>query len=419
MKKILIIDSSDLLRQFLKERLEIFNFEVIVSKDGFDGLIKLKNELPDLVIMDFFLNKMTGIELLKDKSEFKSIVGIPVIILSSRVDRELITKVAKYKIFKFITKPVKIDLLLQAIGELFNMKLELDKTPCIIDVHLNDDILFVEIASGLNKEKINILKYKILQISESTKMQITKILIIFSDINFTENLGTLLTFLLDNITSVTKVSTDSIKILTSSDIIKKFLLANEKYDTIQVTTDFVEAIDSFGKIDEFAFGEEIENIKKEMISLKEPLKEDHSIVLKFDSEKLKSNIENASIDKKYVISVVDDDLHILEFMETVLSTQSNYEVHAYENGKIFVEDLDNHTPDLVFLDLMMPEMNGFQVLKYMMDKKLNIPVVVVTALIQKDTIMRAQKFGIKSYISKPLKIDVIIKKSEEILKSNF
>ncbi|HPO49728.1 MAG TPA: response regulator, partial [Spirochaetota bacterium] len=167
MKKILIIDSSDLLRQFLKEKLEEFGFHVIVSKDGFDGLVKMKNELPDLLIMDFFLNRMTGIDLLKEKSEFKSIANIPVVILSGRFDRDLVTKVAKYKVFKFLTKPIKIDLLLQAVGELFNVKLELDKTPCIIDVHLNDDILFVEIASGLNREKINILKYKILQIVEA------------------------------------------------------------------------------------------------------------------------------------------------------------------------------------------------------------------------------------------------------------
>jgi len=419
MKKILIIDSSDLLRQFLKERLEQYNFQVIASKDGFDGLVKLKNELPDLVIMDFFLNKMTGIEVLREKSEFKNIVNIPVLILSSRVDRELITKVAKYKVFKFLTKPVKIDLLLQAVGELFNMKLELHKTPCIIDVHLNDDILFVEIASGLNKEKINILKYKILQITESSKQKIMKILIIFSDIGFSENLGTLLYNLLDNIVNVTKIDLSHIKILSSSEPIKNFLTVHEKFGQIQITSDFVEAIDSFGKIDAFAFGEEIENIKSNIISLKEPLKEETSIVLKFDNEKIKSNLQNRDIDKKYVVSVVDDDFHILEFMATVLSTQENYEVHTYENGKLFIEDLENNTPDLVFLDLMMPEMNGFQVLKYIMDKHLDIPVVVVTALIQKDTIMRAQKFGIKSYLSKPLRVDLIIKKAEEILKATF
>nr|HPO49455.1 response regulator [Spirochaetota bacterium] len=185
------------------------------------------------------------------------------------------------------------------------------------------------------------------------------------------------------------------------------------------TSDFVEAIDSFGKIDAFAFGEEIDNIKSDIISLKEPVKEDSSIVMKFDSDKIKTTLEKRSGNKKYIVSIVDDDFHILEFMATVLSAQESYEVHTYENGKIFIEDIEKNPPDLVFLDLMMPEMNGFQVLKYITDKKLDIPVVVVTALIQKDTIMRAQKFGIKSYISKPLRVDAIVKKSEELLKANF
>lgn len=419
MKKILIIDSSDLLRQFLKERLELFDFQVIVSKDGFDGLIKLKNELPDLLIMDFFLNKMSGIELLKEKSESKTVVNIPVIILSSRVDRDLIAKIAKYKVFKFLTKPLKIDILLQAIGEVFNLKMEIDKTPSIIDVHLNDDILFVEIASGLNKEKVNILKYKILQITESKTNKIDKILIIFSDITFNENNNLLLYNLLDNVINVAKIDIQHIKILSSSQSLEHFINTHEKFKKIKITKDFLEAIDSFGKVDPFAFGDEIEKIKSEIISLKEPLAEDTSIVLKFDNEKVKSNIKNVKVDKKYVISVVDDDFYILEFMATLLSTQQNYEVFTYENGKLFIQDLENNTPDLVFLDLMMPEMNGFQVLKYINDRHFEIPVIVVTALLQKEMIIRAQKFGVKGYLSKPLKVEQVIKKAEEVLKIDF
>ncbi|OHD12874.1 MAG: hypothetical protein A2Y34_13095 [Spirochaetes bacterium GWC1_27_15] len=416
MKKILVIDSSDLLRQYIKERLEEFGFEVIVSRDGFDGLIKLKNILPDLVIMDYFLNRMTGIELLKEKAEFKSIADIPVLILSSKVDKDLIARIAKYKVFKFLTKPVKFDLLIQSLNELFNTRLVIDKTPSIIDVHLNDDILFVEIATGLNKEKLSILKYKIQQIKEATKKEITKILIIFSDINFTENLGVLLTTLLDNVISSTKSSIEHIKVLTNSSTIKDFLSINEKYKDINITNDFVEAIESFGKIDIFAYGEEIENIKKEIISIKETEKTEEPLQLKFESEKVDEKSAQEKANRKYKISIVDDDLSTLEFMATVLSMQSNYEIYTYENGKYFVSDLENHQPDLVFLDLMMPEMNGFQVMKYMADKNLHIPVVVVTALIQKDTIIRAQKFGIKSFVSKPLKVELILKKAEEFLK---
>ena len=241
-------------------------------------------------------------------------------------------------------------------------------------------------------------------------------MIIFSDINFTENLGVLLTTLLDNVISSTKSSIEHIKVLTNSSTIKDFLSINEKYKDINITNDFVEAIESFGKIDIFAYGEEIENIKKEIISIKETEKTEEPLQLKFESEKVDEKSAQEKANRKYKISIVDDDLSTLEFMATVLSMQSNYEIYTYENGKYFVSDLENHQPDLVFLDLMMPEMNGFQVMKYMADKNLHIPVVVVTALIQKDTIIRAQKFGIKSFVSKPLKVELILKKAEEFLK---
>ena len=98
LKKIVIIDSSDLLRNYIKERFEQYGFEVIVSRDGFDGMIKLKNELPDLIIMDFYLNRMGGLELLKEKTNYKTTKDIPVIILSSKIDRDLITRIVKYKV---------------------------------------------------------------------------------------------------------------------------------------------------------------------------------------------------------------------------------------------------------------------------------------------------------------------------------
>jgi len=225
--------------------------------------------------------------------------------------------------------------------------------------------------------------------------------------------------LLDNVINVAKIDIQHIKILSSSQSLEHFINTHEKFKKIKITKDFLEAIDSFGKVDPFAFGDEIEKIKSEIISLKEPLAEDTSIVLKFDNEKVKSNIKNVKVDKKYVISVVDDDFYILEFMATLLSTQQNYEVFTYENGKLFIQDLENNTPDLVFLDLMMPEMNGFQVLKYINDRHFEIPVIVVTALLQKEMIIRAQKFGVKGYLSKPLKVEQVIKKAEEVLKIDF
>jgi DNA-binding response OmpR family regulator len=418
MKKIIIIDSSELLKQYLKEKLERYNFEVVVAKDGFEGLIKIKNELPDLIIMDFYLNRMNAFDVLKEKNSYKGAAEIPVIMLSSKIDRELITKISKMKVFRFLPKPIKIDTLVQAVSELFGIKLEIDNTPCIIDVHLNDDILFIEIASGLNRDKIDILKFKILQIKEIHKIKIIKVLIIFSDIKFTENLGSLLENLIDIVISTTETTMKLIKILSTSDVIKNFLSVHEKYKIIQITNDFVNAMDSFGKIDVFAYGEEIENIKKDILTQITEDKTEEPIVLKFDSEKIKFKNDIPG-NHKYKIAIIDDDLSVLEYIATTLANNINYEFLLYENAKLFISDLDKNMPDLIFLDLLMPDMDGFQIMTYLKDSNIDIPIVIITALTQKDIVLKAQKFGVNTFISKPLNADFIVNKVEEILKSNF
>ena len=317
-----------------------------------------------------------------------------------------------------MTKPVKIDLLIQAVSELFNIKIEIDQSPCIIDVHLNDDILFVEVAAGLNREKIEIMKYKILQIKEIHHTDIMKILIMFTDINSQENLNSLLVTFFDYVVSLSQTPFNLIKILTTSDTIRDIVKSIPKYNNIQITTDFMEAMENFGKVDVFAYGDELDDIKNNIITQISSEKTDGPAVLHFERDKV-STYDRNGINEKFTISIIDDDLSILEYMATVLAAQEHYNVNTYDSGEYFIKDLQKHPPDLIFLDLMMPEMNGFEVMKYLKENNNNIPVVVVTALTQKDAVIEAQKYGIKSFISKPLKSDFLIKKAEELLKSDF
>jgi len=136
-------------------------------------------------------------------------------------------------------------------------------------------------------------------------------------------------------------------------------------------------------------------------------------VLKGDSER---NSKNSG---KYKVAIIDDDLSTLEFIATVLSDNSNYEILTYENASYFIPELDKNRPDLLFLDLMMPEMDGFQLMTYLRDSGIYIPIVVITAMTQKEAVMKAQKFGVKSFMTKPLHIERIIKKADEILRTNF
>jgi len=67
MKKILIIDESALFREYLTSKLVEKGFEAVVATNGLDGLVKLRGDLPDLIIMDFYLSRKSSLELLQSK----------------------------------------------------------------------------------------------------------------------------------------------------------------------------------------------------------------------------------------------------------------------------------------------------------------------------------------------------------------
>ncbi len=425
MRKILIIVSADLLKMYLKEKLENLGFEVIVAKDGFDGLIKIKNTLPDLVIMELQLTRLSAIDILREKKEYKTISEIPVILIANKITRSLIEELTKYKVNKLIGKPIKVDVLLSAINDTLKIKLEIDLTPCIIDVHLNDDILFVEIASGLNKDKFELLKYHIKEIIELHNISYPKVLIIFTDIEFSDEVGILITILLKIIEEATLTPLDYIKILCSNDFIKEFLSLHERYKKVEVVKDFVDVIDKLGKLDVFAYGEEIEKIKEQIISNFSEEKQNENIQLKFsneilslkESEEAKNKKEvNEIYDRKFKISIVDDDLHILEFMATLLEQTGMIETQIYDNGRLFLNDIKKNPPDLIIIDLLMPEMSGLEVIQRLKNASIEIPILIISAVLDRENILKARRLGVVNYITKPLKADQIISKISEILK---
>jgi DNA-binding response OmpR family regulator len=118
------------------------------------------------------------------------------------------------------------------------------------------------------------------------------------------------------------------------------------------------------------------------------------------------------------IGVIDDDIVIQELIKTAFS-DTNWQVLAYENGRKFVDDLENETFDLIFLDLLMPVLDGFGVLAYLKEKKVEMPVIVLSAVKERDTVVRAIRSGARSYLTKPISPGGILKKTTEILKRNF
>ena len=119
------------------------------------------------------------------------------------------------------------------------------------------------------------------------------------------------------------------------------------------------------------------------------------------------------------IMVVDDDPKQISFLKYVLESLGNqYEVISANNGMQCFQLLkNNQIPDLILLDIMMPEMSGWEVLKNLKENSSwkNIPVIFLTARTD-EVAKNAGGFLGDDFIEKPFKKEDLIKKIDNFLK---
>lgn len=120
-------------------------------------------------------------------------------------------------------------------------------------------------------------------------------------------------------------------------------------------------------------------------------------------------------DKNKVL-LVDDDKQILRSLRVYLELE-NYDVNTASNGQEALDSIKEHKPDILVLDVMMPEMDGFEVLeKIKADEKLNdIPVIMLTAKGQDVDVLEGYRMGASSYMTKPFNLNELVENIELIL----
>lgn len=114
------------------------------------------------------------------------------------------------------------------------------------------------------------------------------------------------------------------------------------------------------------------------------------------------------VDKKGRILIVDD----LEFNRDLLSEVlegTGYDIVSAESGNQAFEIIKKERPDLILLDLMMPEMNGFEVLERLKkDKKLrDIPVIIISAANEMKDVVKCIELGAEDHLPKPFKTVIL------------
>ncbi|ACK73556.1 response regulator receiver protein [Gloeothece citriformis PCC 7424] len=115
--KILVIDDSKVIRMHVKDMLPAGNFEVVEAKDGVEGYNLIRSEHPYLIMLDFFLPKMSGWEVYQEIQKEQQLKSIPLVLMSGRKE-EVVEKIPEpFEYFAFIEKPFDQKQLVTAIKE--------------------------------------------------------------------------------------------------------------------------------------------------------------------------------------------------------------------------------------------------------------------------------------------------------------
>jgi twitching motility two-component system response regulator PilG len=115
------------------------------------------------------------------------------------------------------------------------------------------------------------------------------------------------------------------------------------------------------------------------------------------------------------ILIVEDEESLLK-LESILLSSKGYSVVGVMDGKAALEEVKINRPDLVVLDIMLPEMDGFEVCRRIKENPAtsSIPIVMLTAKKSSNDVERGKQSGAEAYITKPFKSAKVIEVIESL-----
>ena len=417
MKKVLIIDSHQLFRDFLKQKLSVDQIEVTLTQENRDSYPKMLTLLPNLVILDMGEDRVEEMAFLEKKLGDPNTASIPTIITGPSAEKSSIAALAKYGVIKYFAKPIQFDVFFEAIGKVLHIPLSMDTTPSVLDLHRNNSIIFIELAVGLNREKIALLQYKLTEMIETEELESPKILVMLTNVELTFVDGYNLEFLLDNILACPKVHTKHVKILSLSPFLKDFLDGHEAYNGIEMSNNLPKVLNSL--IDTTITSSVSDLITDRILTSSYLDGDSSSVETRFFSDTNSDPEALKAADGTVLnIAIIDADLKSLAMSKTAFEGYGA-NVYAYNSSQSFLADYKAEKFNLVVLDVVLPDNSGLNILAQLRREFNSPPVIVYSPPLQREWVVKILQSGAKTYIVKPQKPNVLVQKSLSLLKGEF
>lgn len=117
----------------------------------------------------------------------------------------------------------------------------------------------------------------------------------------------------------------------------------------------------------------------------------------------------------FKILIAEDDINLNRLIDKNL-TERGYSVISTRNGKQAKDNFDLHSPDILITDIMMPEMDGFALVKQIKNERPDFPVIMLTALDAYEDKKLSFELGADDYVSKPVNFDELALRINALLR---
>ena len=386
---VLVIDKDPDVRITIGQYLVSKGYEVVYAEDGEKGLKKAIETHPFAITLDVLLPQKDGWSVLKELKENAETKDIPVILISIMADKNLGYGLGA---FEYFVKPITSEKLQSAFNRLENIaKKPIDKIVIVDD----DEMEFEKFKRAFKGENVRIDYIKDSELAFSKILESQPDLVILDlimprvdGITLSHRLKSNpetrhIPIIISTAKDLTEEEKNSLRSVVEEITIKSM---GHPLDVLKVVRDRLRIQESFSGISKIKY-ERPDN-----------------------KTKIPQKIERPLEGKNYLgeTLIVDDDPDTLFTINEIVESCGCKTILA-KNGLEALNILEERTPDLILMDIMMPEMDGFQAIKKIRatPRWSQIPVIAVTAkamLEDKEIIL---KHGFDDYIPKPVNSTVM------------
>lgn len=398
---ILVIDDDADIRVTIGDYLESRGYNVAYADNGAAAVSRAKELQPFAITLDLLLPDKDGWTVLRELKEDPSTNDIPVILVSIIGDKNLGYGLGA---FEYFVKPISRNELLSAFNKLENYaRKKIDKIVLVDD----DESEYERFKDALLNDGVSVHFIK------DSQLAVTKIADIQPDLIVLDLLmpgidGITLTHELRN-----HKETKHIPIIIST---TKDLKEDEKKSLQNIVEDITvkskgHPLDALKIVRDRIRMDELSSFVENSVNKKPS----EIVEIPIDTEQI---LFSESIKQNEILGeilIVDDDPDALFTVNEIVQS-CNCKTFIAKNGLECLDILEENIPDLILLDIMMPEMDGFQTIKKIRENPnwRHIPVFAVTARAMLEDRQIILKNGFDDYITKPVNMGVISFKIEKL-----